>query len=168
MSRLWSSFCRILSYPQAQRHCCLYLEFRGQVYYRFGLWLIPLFSYIFHRDGARWVSQVRDLIEAHEQDTPQFRHMYWRQTFDTPSYQREFNPPEEKTWAYKLQANKEIVVDRASSKSYVAVLLDDKKAEVQEEMRKIVDQGLDRVWIDEAQGLFEYPYKTWVVIAHKK
>jgi len=120
------------------------------------------------RDGARWVSELRDLIEVHEQGTPQFRHMYWRQTFDTPSYQKEFNPPEEKTWAYKLQADKEVVVDRAASKSYVAILPDDKKAEVQEEIRKIVDQGLDKVWIDETQGLFEYPYKTWVVIAHKK
>ena len=125
-------------------------------------------SLLFYRDGARWASEVRDVIEVQEQGTPQFRHMYWRQTFDTQSYQREFNPPEENTWTYKLQADKEIVVDRASSKSYVAVLPDDKKAEVQEEIRKIVDQGLDRVWIDETQGLFEYPYKTWAVIAHKK
>lgn len=94
--------------------------------------------------------------------------MLWRQTFDTPSYQREFNPPEEKTWSYKLQASKEIVVDRACSKSYVTILPDDKKTELQEEIRKIVDRGLDRVWIDESKGLFEYPYKTWVVIAHKR
>jgi len=120
------------------------------------------------RDRARWVSEVRDVIQVHEQNTPQFRHMYWRQTFDTPSYQREFNPPEERTWSYKLRATKEIVVDRASSKSYIAVLPDDKKAQVQEEIRKIVDHGLDRVWIDEMQGIFEYPYKTWVVIAHKR
>ena len=104
----------------------------------------------------------------YEQNTPQFRLMLWRQLFDTPSYQREFNPPEEKTWQYTIQASKNNVVDRASSKSYIAVLPDDKKAEVQEEVSKVVDQGLDRVWIDEAQGLFEYPYKTWVVIAHKQ
>jgi len=120
------------------------------------------------RDGARWVSQVRDIIEVYEQNTPQFRLMLWRQLFDTPSYQREFNPPEEKTWQYKIQTSKNNVVDRASSKSYIAVLPDDKKAEVQEEVSKVVDQGLDRVWIDKAQGLFEYPYKTWVVIAHKQ
>lgn len=94
--------------------------------------------------------------------------MYWRQTFDTLSYQREFDPPEEKRWEFRLHASKEIVVDRASSKSYIAVLPDDKKAEVQEEIRKVLDQGLDRVWIDETQDLFEYPYKVWVVIAHKK
>lgn len=94
--------------------------------------------------------------------------MYWRQTFDTPSYKKEFNPPEEKTWNYKLHANKEIVVDRASSKSYVAILPDDQKAKVQQDIREVVDQGHDKVWVDEAQGLFEYPYKTWVVIARKR
>ncbi|KAF8802568.1 S-adenosyl-L-methionine-dependent methyltransferase [Phlegmacium glaucopus] len=120
------------------------------------------------RDGARWVAKVGDIIGAHEQNTPQFRHMYWRQTFDTPSYRREFNPPEEKKWDYKLHANKEIIVDRAASASYIVALSDDERAEVQEEIKKVIDQGLDKVWIDEAQGSFEYPYKTWVVIAHKK
>lgn len=107
-------------------------------------------------------------MELHELGTPQFHRMYWRQTFDTPSYKKEFNPPEEKTWTYKLQADKEIVVERASSLSYLAVLPNEKRALVQEEIRKIVDQGLDKVWIDETHGLFEYPYKTWAVIAHKK
>ena len=94
--------------------------------------------------------------------------MKWRQTFDTPTYQREFNPPDEKIWDFKLQTTKEIVVDRASTKSYIAVLPDDKKTEVLEEVGRIVDQGLDRVWIDETQGVFEYPYKAYVVIAHKR
>ena len=144
----------------------------------FGIWRTSLLSIRFmtcsadlltlYRDGARWVSQVWDILELHEQNTPQPRHTYWRQTFDTPSYRKGFNPPEEKIWNYNLQATKEIVVDRASSESYVAVLSDDKKAELQEEIREIVDEGLDKVWIDETQGLFEYPYKTWVVIAHKK
>ena len=94
--------------------------------------------------------------------------MKWRQTFDTPTYLRQFNPPDEKIWNYELQTTKEIVVDRASTKSYIALLPDDKKTEIQEEVRRIVDQGLDRVWIDETQGVFEYPYKVYVVIAHKK
>ena len=94
--------------------------------------------------------------------------MYWRQTFDTPSYKREFNPPEEKTWSYTVHANKELVVDRVSSRSYFAILPDDKKSKVQQEIRKLVEQGHDKVWVDEAQGLFEYPYKTCIVIAHKR
>ena len=94
--------------------------------------------------------------------------MKWRQTFDTPTYQRGFNPPDEEIWNYKLQTTKEIVVNRASTASFIAVLPDDKKTEVLEEVGRIVDQGLDRVWIDETQGVFEYPYKAYVVIGHKR
>ncbi|KAH9484251.1 putative methyltransferase-like C25B8.10 [Psilocybe cubensis] len=120
------------------------------------------------RDGAPWVAKVRDLYELYEQGTPQFRHEKWRATFDTPSYQKAFEPPREKQWTYILQGTKEGVVDRASSKSYIAVLPDTKKKEVQEEIRKIVDADSEKRWIDEPKGIFEYPYKCWVVLAHKK
>jgi len=93
--------------------------------------------------------------------------MLWRKTFDTKSYQKEFQPPQEKIWAYHLEGTKDSAVDRASSKSYIAVLPEDKKREVQDEIRRIIDQS-EKVWIDESKGIFEYPYKTWVVIAHKK
>lgn len=121
------------------------------------------------RDGAKWVAQVRDLVEIHEKGTPQFRHGYWRQTFDTVSYQKCFQPHEQKSWNYHIQGTRESVVDRASSKSYIAVLPQDKKATVQNAIRKIVDDdGAEKVWINEDEGIFEYPYKVDVVIAHKK
>jgi len=113
------------------------------------------------------VAQLRDLIECHEAGTPQFRHMWWRKTFDTESYKREFQPPQEKTWTYHLQGTKESTVDRASSKSYIAILPEDKKREVQDEIRRIIDDSR-KVWIEESKGIFEYPYQTWVVIAQKK
>ena len=121
------------------------------------------------RDGAKWVAQIRDLIETYEQGTPQFRHGYWRQTFDTVSYQKYFQPHEQKTWSYHIQGTRESAVDRASSKSYIAVLPPDEKAAVQDAIRKIVDDdGAGKVWINESEGIFEYPYKVDVVIAHKK
>ena len=43
----------------------------------------------------------------------------------------------------------------------------DKKAEIQEAIRKVVDEDDEKVWIEKEQGIFEYPYKTDVVIAHK-
>lgn len=66
-----------------------------------------------------------------------------------------------------IPGSKEGAVDRASSKSYVAVLPDDKKREVQDTIRNIVDEDQHKVWIDESQGVFEYPYKVYVVVSHK-
>ncbi|KAG5650771.1 hypothetical protein H0H81_011110 [Sphagnurus paluster] len=120
------------------------------------------------RDQACWVAQLRDRIERHEEGSPQFRLGLWRQVFDTNSYQQFFLPPVEKTWHYVLQTTAENAVDRASSKSYIAILPEVEKAEVQRDVRNIVLKGDGKVWIDEEKGIFEYPYQTLVVVALKK
>ncbi|TFK29976.1 methyltransferase type 11 [Coprinopsis marcescibilis] len=73
------------------------------------------------RDADEWAGQVRDLIEVHEQGTPQFRLGLWRQVFDTASYKAGFQTPVEKTWSYHIPGTEEATVQRASSKSYIAV-----------------------------------------------
>jgi hypothetical protein len=120
------------------------------------------------RDKAQWVAQLRDRIERHEGGTPQFRHNFWRELFEVQSYQKDFESPKEKVWSYALPTTAEIAVDRACSKSYIAVLSEGAKTSVKEDVKRIVDRGNDKVWVDEDQGVFEYPYKTFVVIANRK
>ena len=119
------------------------------------------------RDASQWVTGLRDTIEVFEQGTPQFRHMYWRKTFDTEGYQKEFEPPLEQTWAYTLPTTKELAADRALSKSYIAILPPDEKANVRKTVEDIIDRE-EKVWIDKDNGVFEYPYKTWAVVGLKK
>ncbi|TFK76399.1 S-adenosyl-L-methionine-dependent methyltransferase [Pluteus cervinus] len=119
------------------------------------------------RDGAKWVAELRDTYEQHEAGTPQFRKDLWRQTFATPGYLEFFKPPIEKVWTYTLNATVESVVNRVLSKSYVAVLPEEEKLQVQDNVRTIVGRGDGKIWIDEDKGVFEYPYKTWVVLAHR-
>ncbi|KAF5357964.1 hypothetical protein D9756_001532 [Leucocoprinus leucothites] len=120
------------------------------------------------RHAARWVAGVRNTIEAHEQGSPQFRLFLWKQTFDTPSYKKFFEQPEEFIWSYSLVGTEQIVVDRACSKSYIAILPPDQKEEVCQKLRELVRKGEDKEWIDEAAGTFHYPYQAWVVIWQKK
>jgi hypothetical protein len=94
--------------------------------------------------------------------------MKWRQAFDTISYQRSFHPPDETIWTVVFPATTQIAVDRACSKSYIALLEEDDKAKVKQDVQEIVERGDDKNWIDESQGLFEYPYKTWLVTARKR
>ncbi len=131
-----------------------------------GRWLFHLNC--FGRDGASWVAQLRDLYEPYEQGTPQFRLDLWRQVFDTPSYQKHFKPHEEKNWQYKLTSDTNGVVNRVFSKSYISVLPDEEKAAVKSSVLDIVDRGDDLVWVDKEVGIFEYPYKTLVVVASKR
>jgi hypothetical protein len=120
------------------------------------------------REKARWVAQVRDRIEQHEKGTPQFRLLLWRQTFDTPSYKKFFLPQMEKIYPYNLETTLGKAVDRMFSKSYVAILPEDAKAEVEKDVVSVIEKGEDKVWIDKQKGTFEYPYKSYIVIAHKK
>ncbi|KAF8625795.1 hypothetical protein AX15_005182 [Amanita polypyramis BW_CC] len=119
------------------------------------------------RDRARWVAQLRDRIESHEAGTPQFRLMQWRQAFETASYQNLFEKPIEKIWAVVFPTTVDLAVARACSKSYISVLEEGEKAKVVKEVTEIVERGEDRVWIDEGAGIFEYPYRTWLVLADK-
>ncbi|TFK55041.1 S-adenosyl-L-methionine-dependent methyltransferase [Heliocybe sulcata] len=120
------------------------------------------------RDAAGWVAQLRDRVESHESGTPQFRLMLWRQTFDTPNYQSLFQPHIEKTWERSLPGTLDIVVDRACSKSYIAVLPENEKKKVVEDVTQIVKTGDRMTWQDKEKGIFNYPYKTYVVIWKKK
>ncbi|KAF9242133.1 S-adenosyl-L-methionine-dependent methyltransferase [Melanogaster broomeanus] len=103
------------------------------------------------RDAAGWVAQLRDRIERHEMDTPQFRLGLWRQTFATESYIKNFKEPEEKEWAYHLDASEQIIYGTRNETSKPSWL-----------------KGDGRIWINESEGVFEYPYKTLVVVSRKK
>lgn len=123
--------------------------------------------FVYCRDTVQWVAQVRDCIESHEIGTPQFRLGLWRQTFDTPSYKKLFQPPEESQWEYTLPGTLDIVTDRALSKSYIAILSEDEKTTIKADIKSIVERGDGMVWKDEREGVFEYPYKTYVVLSKK-
>lgn len=120
------------------------------------------------RDAVTWVSQLRDRIEKHEDGCPQFRLGLWRQLYDTPSFKQFFTAAEENSWDYNIPGTVDIVVDRALSKSYTVVLPDAEKKSITEDIKGYLQNDKGKVWIDESQGLFEYPYKTLVVTATKK
>jgi hypothetical protein len=94
--------------------------------------------------------------------------MLWRAAFDTPSYQKFFETHEETVFDYVLEGTLPLAVDRACSKSYIAILPDDEKEKVVNDVTDIVRKGEGKVWIDEEKGVFEYPYQTFVVVSQKK
>ncbi|KAI0035092.1 S-adenosyl-L-methionine-dependent methyltransferase [Vararia minispora EC-137] len=119
------------------------------------------------REGAAWVAQLREIYEARENGTPQFRLGLWRAVFDTPNYKSSFVDTQEEIFAYTLEGSLEIVTDRVQSKSYITMLEQNEKAKVIEQIREIIERGDGKKWIDEGKGIFEYPYKTLVVIAKR-
>jgi hypothetical protein len=120
------------------------------------------------RDRARWVAQLRDRVEQHEAGTPQFRLGLWRAAFETQEYPRLFEPQEEREWPYSIPGTVDIAINRACSKSYIAVLPSPEQAQVKSDVKNIVERGDNMVWMDKENGVFEYPYRTYIVISRKK
>ncbi|KZP19441.1 S-adenosyl-L-methionine-dependent methyltransferase [Athelia psychrophila] len=116
------------------------------------------------RDAAAWVAQLRDFVEGHMS----FPIGLWRTFFGLPSYGASFKPEKEETWEYTLPGTLEIVTERALSSSSIAILGEEEKKGVCEEIKKIMRRGDGLVWRDEGKGEFEYPYKTNVVICEKQ
>ncbi|KAH8914186.1 S-adenosyl-L-methionine-dependent methyltransferase [Atractiella rhizophila] len=125
------------------------------------------------RDGPeKWVGKMRDAYEAHEVGTPQYRLGWWKHVFDLPEYKENFKPLKSNAAGEalpdvqhrKLETNKDGVVDRVLSKSYITDLTEEKREEVRKRVLEIVEEGDGLVWIDKEQGIFEYPYATdtWI------
>jgi len=134
--------------------------------------------------GATWVAKTRDTIEAKEAGSPQFRlgastsHSprvfcdnlssgLWRQFFGVPSYKKSFGTAEETKWNYALPVTTGGVVSRLLSKSYIAVLPEHERKRVVDSLRNILETER-KTWINEEEGVFEYPYETTVVTVRRK
>lgn len=115
-----------------------------------------------------WVRQVRQVVQAFERGTPQYRLGLWRKTFQTPSYIKYFEPHEEMTFKHVVTGSLQGVIDRAYSKSYIAITSKETKAQISNDLKDIIQRGDDKVWIDKTQGTFEYPYTNTVIVMRKK
>jgi len=91
----------------------------------------------------------------------------WRQFFDAPSYQKLFGTFEETTWKYVLPVTVEGVVARSLSKSYISALPEDERKIVANKVKNVLKTE-QKIWINEEEGIFEYPYETTVVTVHRK
>ena len=135
--------------------------------------------------ASTWVAKARNVIEAREAGTPQFRSgastslsSPWisrnnlslgllRQFFGAPSYQKLFGIAEEAKWKYILPVTTEGVIARALSKSYISALPEGERKEVADSLRNILETE-QKTWINEEGGVFEYPYETTVVTIRRK
>ena len=135
--------------------------------------------------ASTWVAKARNVIEAREAGTPQFRSGastslssrrisrnnsslgLRRQFFDAPSYRKFFGTAEETKWKYILPVTTEGVIARTLSKSYISALPEGERKEVADSLRNILETE-QKTWINEEGGVFEYPYETTVVTIRRK
>jgi hypothetical protein len=140
--------------------------------------------------SAPWVDQLRTAYEKHESgfvmtrsiinswnhllmastrsSSPQYRLLLWHALFSAPSYASNFLPPQHTFHTYSNPSTPTACIDRALSKSYTSVLPGDEKKALSDELRAVLERGEGMAVLKEAEGeeekVFEYPYKTEVVV----
>ncbi|KAG8901077.1 hypothetical protein FRB99_005572 [Tulasnella sp. 403] len=115
-----------------------------------------------------WVAKNRHMYERYEQGTPQFRLGLWRQMFNAPAIQNFKTPHEEHEVVHTVPTTLKAVIERVFTKSYVAVLPESEKALLRKDIHDNTVLGEGRTWIDEENGIWEYPHKNLVVLLQKK
>lgn len=93
----------------------------------------------------------------------------WKTFFTTPTYSQLFESPIDKEgWPFSLPATVDLAIERAMSKSPLAVQSDEGKKKAENILKEILKRGDGLKWIDEETGVFEYPYRTEVVVLRQK
>ncbi|EPS45546.1 hypothetical protein H072_487 [Dactylellina haptotyla CBS 200.50] len=115
-----------------------------------------------------WVPKIRDIYEAHEKETPQYRLMWWKAIFDLQEFKEGFDPDYQYSEVKRvLPTTVQGVVDRVVSKSYITDLGDEDRANVENGVKDVL-KNEKKKWIDEANGVFEYPYATDLYVIWRK
>ena len=108
------------------------------------------------------------VYEAYEQGSPQFRLGLWKAVLDSPSYSKFFHESQLETFSRAIPTTVEGVEDRVCSKSFIAVQTEEEKAKIRKGIKEFLEKDNSRVWIDKEKGVFEFPYKTTIVLMRRK
>lgn len=83
-----------------------------------------------------------------------YRHGYWKSIFSLPQYDSLFTPAELTTYHRKLSTTTEQVINRVLSKSFITAQEKEVQDEIVKNVKKVVEEGDGKVWIDEKAGTF--------------
>ncbi|OCB86743.1 S-adenosyl-L-methionine-dependent methyltransferase [Sanghuangporus baumii] len=116
-------------------------------------------------DTVAWVQQAYEFCLPFLDDTPSSGEgrLQWIRIFSLPRYKENFSAPENDTIRFIEQRTIENALAFYMSWSGIAMLPDDKKGKVKEQVKTIIKQGDELVWVNEKEGILEMPFVTYLV-----
>lgn len=97
-----------------------------------------------------------------------FGHWRFRQMFELPIYKANFHDPQEDHIKYVTHDSLEPFTIRFKTWSAIAAQSDDVQEEIALKLKTIIERGEDIKWVDEAEGIFEVPMATPIIIIRRK
>lgn len=112
-------------------------------------------------ESVDWVGRLSRIINAHEGATPRFKSLEWKRAFESTSL---FTPLEKRTFPHLQKGGIEMVVDRATSVSFIAALPTPARKKMAEQVRALLATH------PQTQGRteFEIPYNTEVYVCSRR
>lgn len=113
-------------------------------------------------ESVDWVGQLSRIINAHQGATPRFKTLEWKRAFEATSSL--FTPLEKRTFPHLQKGGAGMVVDRATSVSFIAALPAPARERVAEQVRTLLAAHPHT----RGQSEFEIPYNTEVYVCSRK
>jgi SAM-dependent methyltransferase len=111
-------------------------------------------------EETNWAKKVGALVNAHNCGAPQYADGKWRQPLAKTKL---FSPLNSKTFVYEHLGNKQVVLDRVASISFIAALEPKQRQRLLEEITLVLDQDPDTAGKPE----FAIPYFTEIYWTQK-
>lgn len=124
------------------------------------------------KERSEWVAKLRALYEQFDGAAPQYRKGYWKKAFESPEASAMYDdlpPLKHKRFEFDTLAKRGDIWTRILSKSYIAILDDEKK----EALRKNVEAVLEDPQYalpknGDLETTFTYPHDTDMYWCYKK
>jgi len=124
------------------------------------------------RDKAKWLDELWKLYSNYskrdykaQEDT---YHVTWHKMLDLPGYDEVFEKPlQREIFENNLVATRDLVVQRYLTWSAIGAQSDEEKEKIKEKVAKIVDDDPNKTWLDEKEGVFQWPHRTFVDIIRR-
>ncbi|KAI9015767.1 S-adenosyl-L-methionine-dependent methyltransferase [Phycomyces nitens] len=88
------------------------------------------------KERSEWVADIRKIYEAYDEAAPQYRKGRWRKVFETEEAKKLFELPlHELTFSNDFNVPTNHVFERVLTKSYIAILSDEEKAKLRQDIQ---------------------------------
>jgi ubiquinone/menaquinone biosynthesis C-methylase UbiE len=106
-------------------------------------------------EQLEWGKQIQTIAVRHSAEAPLYKTMHWKKAFDKQTL---FSPLEHQEFHYVQRATRDKIVNITLATSYIVVLPDDRKVQIEKEIRQILDDSEEL----RDQQEFDTPYVTHV------
>lgn len=108
------------------------------------------------RDSSRpWVARLDEIIDRHAGAEPRFKSGAWRAAFEATTL---FEPLQEAVFEHVHRGDRDTIIDRVASISYIATMDGDRRRAVLDEVRDLLATDPEVA----AKAMIELPYRSYV------